>query len=194
MIISILIAYMLGSIPFGKIITKLLTGEDITKTGSKNIGATNVYRTVSKKAGLLVLLLDGIKPIIAQVIIYYFFTQFYQNYKFLYFLVSIIGHIFPIWLMFKGGKGVACFFGGYLIITPIPTLIAMAVWLLTVKTTKTSSLGALISIFLLTIYQIVSNYGTLNKITIFTIMLLIFWKHTENIKRLIQGKENKINL
>ena len=194
MIISILIAYMLGSIPFGKIITKLLTGEDITKTGSKNIGATNVYRTVSKKAGLLVLLLDGIKPIIAQVIVYYFFTQFYQNYKFLYFLVSIIGHIFPIWLMFKGGKGVACFFGGYLIITPIPTLIAMAVWLLTVKITKTSSLGALISIFLLTIYQIVSNYGSLNKITIFTIMLLIFWKHTENIKRLIQGKENKINL
>ena len=194
MIISILIAYMLGSIPFGKIITKLLTGEDITKTGSKNIGATNVYRTVSKKAGLLVLLLDGIKPIIAQVIIYYFFTQFYQNYKFLYFLVSIIGHIFPIWLIFKGGKGVACFFGGYLIITPIPTLIAIAVWLLTVKTTKTSSLGALISIFLFTIYQIVSNYGSLNKITIFTIMLLIFWKHTENIKRLIQGKENKINL
>ena len=194
MIISILIAYMLGSIPFGKIITKLLTGEDITKTGSKNIGATNVYRTVSKKAGLLVLLLDGIKPIIAQVIIYYFFTQFYQNYKFLYFLTSIIGHIFPIWLMFKGGKGVACFFGGYLIISPIPTLIAMAVWLLTVKITKTSSLGALISIFLLTIYQIVSNYGSLNKITIFTIMLLIFWKHTENIKRLIQGKENKINL
>lgn len=194
MIISILIAYMLGSIPFGKIITKLLTGEDITKTGSKNIGATNVYRTVSKKAGLLVLLLDGIKPIIAQVIIYYFFTQFYQNYKFLYFLTSIIGHIFPIWLMFKGGKGVACFFGGYLIITPIPTLIAMAVWLLTVKITKTSSLGALISIFLLTIYQIVSNYGSLNRITIFTIMLLIFWKHTENIKRLLQGKENKINL
>ena len=194
MIISILIAYMLGSIPFGKIITKLLTGEDITKTGSKNIGATNVYRTVSKKAGLLVLLLDGIKPIIAQVIIYYFFTQFYQNYKFLYFLTSIIGHIFPIWLMFKGGKGVACFFGGYLIITPIPTLIAMAVWLLTVKITKTSSLGALITIFLLTIYQIVSNYGSLNKITIFTIMILIFWKHTENIKRLIQGKENKINL
>ena len=193
MIISILIAYMLGSIPFGKIVTKLLTGEDITKTGSKNIGATNVYRTVSKKAGLLVLLLDGIKPIIAQVIIFYFFTQFYQNYKFLYFLVSIIGHIFPIWLMFKGGKGVGCFFGGYLIITPIPTLIAMAVWLLTVKITKTSSLGALISIFLLTIYQIVSNYGSLNKITIFTIMLLIFWKHTENIKRLIQGKENKIN-
>ena len=95
--------------------------------------------------------------------------------------------------MFKGGKGVACFFGGFLIISPIPTLISMAVWMVTVKITKISSLGALLSIFLLTSYQIVSNYGTLNKGTIFAIMLLIFWKHNENIKRLIEGKENKIN-
>jgi glycerol-3-phosphate acyltransferase PlsY len=73
-------------------------------------------------------------------------------------------------------------------------LISMAVWMVTVKITKISSLGALLSIFLLTSYQIVSNYGTLNKGTIFAIMLLIFWKHSENIKRLIQGKENKINL
>ena len=194
MIISFLISYLLGSIPFGKIVTKLLTGKDITKTGSQNIGATNVYRSVSKKAGLSVLILDGIKPIIALVIISYFFNDFYKNYKFLYFLITIVGHIFPIWLMFKGGKGVACFFGGFLIISPIPTLISMTVWMVTVKITKISSLGALLSIFLLTSYQIVSNYGTLNKGTIFAIMLLIFWKHSENIKRLIQGKENKINL
>jgi glycerol-3-phosphate acyltransferase PlsY len=194
MIISFLISYLLGSIPFGKIVTKLLTGKDITKTGSQNIGATNVYRSVSKKAGLSVLILDGIKPIIALVIISYFFNDFYQNYKFLCFFITIVGHIFPIWLMFKGGKGVACFFGGFLMISPIPTLISMAVWMVTVKITKISSLGALLSIFLLTSYQIVSNYGTLNKGTIFAIMLLIFWKHSENIKRLIQGKENKINL
>ena len=194
MIISFLISYLLGSIPFGKIVTKLLTGKDITKTGSQNIGATNVYRSVSKKAGLSVLILDGIKPIIALVIISHFFNDFYQNYKFLCFFITIVGHIFPIWLMFKGGKGVACFFGGFLIISPIPTLISMAVWMVTVKITKISSLGALLSIFLLTSYQIVSNYGTLNKGTIFAIMLLIFWKHSENIKRLIHGKENKINL
>ena len=194
MIISFLLSYLLGSIPFGKIVTKLLTGKDIAKTGSQNIGATNVYRSVSKKAGLSVLILDGIKPIIALVIISYFFNDFYQNYKFLCFFITIVGHIFPIWLMFKGGKGVACFFGGFLMISPIPTLISMAVWMVTVKITKISSLGALLSIFLLTSYQIVSNYGTLNKGTIFAIMLLIFWKHSENIKRLIQGKENKINL
>ena len=194
MIISFLISYLLGSIPFGKIVTKVLTGKDITKTGSQNIGATNVYRSVSKKAGLLVLILDGIKPMLALVIISYFFNEYYQNFKFLYFLISIVGHVFPIWLTFKGGKGVACFFGGFLIISPIPTLISMAVWMVTVKITKISSLGALLSIFLLTSYQIVSNYGTLNKGTIFAIMLLIFWKHNENIKRLIEGKENKINL
>ena len=194
MITSFLISYLFGSIPFGKIVTKILTGKDITKTGSQNIGATNVYRSVSKKAGLLVLILDGIKPILALVITSYFFNEHYQNYKFLYFFISIVGHIFPIWLMFKGGKGVACFFGGFLIISPIPTLISMAVWIVTVKITKISSLGALLSIFLLTSYQIVSNYGTLNKGTIFAIMLIIFWKHSDNIRRLIQGKENKINL
>ena len=194
MIISFLISYLLGSIPFGKIVTKVLTGKDITKTGSQNIGATNVYRSVSKKAGLLVLILDGIKPMLALVLISYFFNEYYQNFKFLYFFISIVGHVFPIWLKFKGGKGVACFFGGFLIISPIPTLISMAVWMVTVKITKISSLGALLSIFLLTSYQIVSNYGTLNKGIIFAIMLLIFWKHNENIKRLIKGKENKINL
>ena len=194
MIISFFISYLLGSIPFGKIVTKILTGKDITKTGSQNIGATNVYRSVSKKAGLLVLILDGIKPILALVITSYFFNEHYQNYKFLYFFISIVGHIFPIWLMFKGGKGVACFFGGFLIISPIPTLISMAIWIVTVKITKISSLGAILSIFLLTSYQIVSNYGTLNKGTIFAIMLIIFWKHSDNIRRLIQGKENKINL
>ena len=194
MIISFFISYLLGSIPFGKIVTKILTDKDITKTGSQNIGATNVYRSVSKKAGLLVLILDGIKPILALVITSYFFNEYYQNYKFLFFFISIVGHIFPIWLIFKGGKGVACFFGGFLIISPIPTLISMAVWMVTVKITKISSLGALLSIFLLTSYQIVSNYGTLNKGTIFAIMLIIFWKHSDNIRRLIQGKENKINL
>ena len=102
MIISFLISYLLGSIPFGKIVTKVLTGKDITKTGSQNIGATNVYRSVSKKAGLLVLILDGIKPMLALVLISYFFNEYYQNFKFLYFFISIVGHVFPLWLMFKG--------------------------------------------------------------------------------------------
>ena len=114
MFLILTFAYLMGSIPFGKLITKFLTNKDITKTGSGNIGATNVYRSVSKKAGIAVLLLDGIKPICAFLIIIYLFPEHYLKYKYLIFLFSIIGHIFPIWLYFKGGKGVACFFGANL--------------------------------------------------------------------------------
>ena len=110
MIISLFFAYLIGSVPFGKIITKILINKDITQTGSGNIGATNVYRSVSKKAGILVLILDAIKPIIALTMIQYLNPNLFNEYKFIFFLVSIIGHIFPIWLKFKGGKGVACFF------------------------------------------------------------------------------------
>ncbi len=194
MFIYFIFAYFIGSIPFGKIITKLLVNKDIAKTGSGNIGATNVYRSVSKKAGILVLILDAIKPIIALFLIRYFNQSFYLEFKFLIFLFSIIGHTFPIWLKFKGGKGVACFFGGSLILAPIPTILAISLWIFIVKFSKLSSLGALCSIFLLTSYELIFIYGNLNKGIIFAIFLLIFLKHSSNIKRLIKGEENKINL
>ena len=194
MIISLFFAYLIGSVPFGKIITKILINKDITQTGSGNIGATNVYRSVSKKAGILVLILDAIKPIIALVIIQYLNPNLFNEYKYIFFLVSIIGHIFPIWLKFKGGKGVACFFGGNLLLTPIPTIFAMIIWLLVVKFSKLSSFGALLSIFVLTSYELIFIYGTLNKGIILLLFVLIFLKHSSNIKRLIKGQENKIDL
>ena len=194
MIISLLFAYLIGSIPFGKIITKILINKDITQTGSGNIGATNVYRSVSKKAGILVLILDAIKPIIVLAIIQYLNPNLFNEYKFIFFLVSIIGHIFPIWLKFKGGKGVACFFGGNLLLMPIPTIFAMIIWLLVVKFSKLSSFGALLSIFVLTSYELIFIYGTLNKVIILLLFVLIFLKHSSNINRLIKGQENKIDL
>ena len=192
--IFLITAYLIGAIPFGKIVTKILINKDIAKTGSGNIGATNVYRSVSKKAGVLVLFLDAIKPIIALLIVQHFSPTLFEKFKYLIFFLSIIGHIFPIWLNFKGGKGVACYFGGSLILAPIPTIFAMVIWILTVKFSKLSSLGALLSIFLLTIYELVFIYGNLNKGIVFAIFLLIFLKHSSNIKRLIKGQENKINL
>ena len=194
MIISLFFAYLIGSVPFGKIITKILINKDITQTGSGNIGATNVYRSVSKKAGILVLILDAIKPIIVLAIIQYLNPNLFNEYKFIFFLVSIIGHIFPIWLKFKGGKGVACFFGGNLLLMPIPTIFAMIIWLLVVKFSKLSSFGALLSIFVLTSYELIFIYGTLNKGIILLLFVLIFLKHSSNIKRLIKGQENKIDL
>lgn len=194
MMISLFFAYLIGSVPFGKIITKILINKDITQTGSGNIGATNVYRSVSKKAGILVLILDAIKPIIALTMIQYLNPNLFNEYKFIFFLVSIIGHIYPIWLKFKGGKGVACFFGGNLLLMPIPTIFAMIIWLLVVKFSKLSSFGALLSIFVLTSYELIFIYGTLNKGIILLLFVLIFLKHSSNIKRLIKGQENKIDL
>ena len=194
MLSSLILAYLIGSIPFGKIITKIFINKDITKSGSGNIGATNVYRSVSKKAGILVLFLDGIKPILSLLVIQFYNPDLYYEYKFLFFATSIIGHTYPTWLKFKGGKGVACFFGGNLILMTIPTLIVMAAWLLTVKLSKLSSLGAILSIFLLTSYELIFIYGNLNKGIILLVFLLIFLKHFSNIKRLIKGEENKIDL
>ncbi len=193
MITALFLSYLFGSIPFGKIVTQILTGKDITKSGSGNIGATNVYRTVSKKIGLLVLLLDGLKPLLALVLIKFWQPEGFETFKYLYLLTSILGHMYPIWLGFKGGKGVACYFGGNLLIDPLLTISSMVIWIIVVKITKLSSLGALISIILLTTIQFIFMNGTLNKINLIVILILIMFKHKENITRLISGKENKIN-
>ena len=193
MITALFLSYLFGSIPFGKIVTQILTGKDITKSGSGNIGATNVFRTVSKKIGLLVLLLDGLKPLLALVLIKFWQHEDFETFKYLYLLTSIIGHMYPIWLGFKGGKGVACYFGGNLLIDPLLTISSMVIWIIVVKITKLSSLGALISIILLTTIQFIFMNGTLNKINVIVILILIMYKHKENITRLISGKENKIN-
>ncbi len=193
MITALFLSYLFGSIPFGKIVTQILTGKDITKSGSGNIGATNVYRTVSKKIGLLVLLLDGLKPLLALVLIKFWQHEDFETFKYLYLLTSILGHMYPIWLGFKGGKGVACYFGGNLLIDPLLTISSMVIWIIVVKITKLSSLGALISIILLTTIQFIFMNGTLNKINLIVILILIMFKHKENIARLMSGKENKIN-
>jgi glycerol-3-phosphate acyltransferase PlsY len=101
--------------------------------------------------------------------------------------------MYPIWLRFKGGKGVACYFGGNLLIDPLLTISSMVIWIIVVKITKLSSLGALISIILLTTIQFIFMNGTLNKINVIVILILIMFKHKENIARLMSGKENKIN-
>jgi|TARA_B100000787_G_scaffold169922_1_gene162896 glycerol-3-phosphate acyltransferase PlsY len=186
-------AYLIGSIPFGLIITKILTGKNITKEGSGNIGATNVFRTVSKKTGTLVLLLDAIKPIIALLIIMNYDADFFEEYKVGIVFFSIIGHIYPLWLRFKGGKGVATLFGGFLFLEPYSAIFSIITWVLTVKLTRLSSLGALISIFILTIANFIFIDGDFNKTLVLLLMIIIYYKHKENIKRLINRNENKID-
>ena len=187
-------AYLVGSIPFGLIVTKILTGKNITKEGSGNIGATNVFRIVSKKIGAMVLLLDALKPVVALILINNYDHTFFNNYKVAIVFFAVIGHIYPIWLKFKGGKGVATLFGGFLFISPFPAILSIMTWLLMVKITKLSSLGALVSIFILTIANFIFIDGGFNKSLILILMIVIYYKHKDNIKRLINKSENKIDL
>ena len=199
-IISVVIAYLIGSVPSAIWVSKWFFGIDVRDYGSKNAGATNTFRVIGKKAGFPVLFFDILKGWGAVKGLCLIFSSYticsdqFVNLELAIGVAAVFGHVFPVYEGFKGGKGVASYFGGSLFLLPIPTILAMIIWFFTVKLSKHSSLGALLSIFLLTIYQLVFIYGNLEKGLVFVIFLLIFFKHNSNIKRLIKGEENKINL
>ncbi|MBF96627.1 MAG: Glycerol-3-phosphate acyltransferase [Alphaproteobacteria bacterium MarineAlpha9_Bin4] len=195
-LILILVSYLVGSIPFGFLIFKFKNKDDIRKYGSGNIGATNVNRLLGKKLGLITLLLDFLKTFLISFLI---FVMFGADAASISGFFSVIGHMFPIWLKFKGGKGVASFLGLLSIISWPLSLIFCIVWLIIVKYFKYSGTGAIISIILnfilfkLVLY-IQFNYlkllwipGTpldLNVILGLSIIILI--KHSTNFKNLLK--------
>ena len=203
-----LFAYALGSIPFGLILSRKILNIDIRKLGSKNIGATNVIRAGNKKIGALTLLLDISKVVIPMMIAKYFDVK--TDMIIIIGFFSLLGHIFPIWLNFRGGKGVAAYFGILLIMSPLFTLIFIFVWITTFISTRYSSLSSIISIISIPVVYIMVNMMKLNDFIYydflspndmdfrinFTIILFIsvilLYRHMENIKRLIKGKESKL--
>ena len=183
--IVIVISYLLGSIPFGLILTSLFLKKDIRKIGSGNIGATNVLRSGNKPIGYLTLFLDILKAITP--ILYIKF-----NYPELIYISSLsvfLGHVFPIWLKFKGGKGVATYIGILFSINLIYGFIFCISWLLIFILSKYSSLSSLIASFLMPIYL----FFTKGEEIIFYVILfvLVFYTHRENIKRLKNKEESK---
>ena len=187
-IIAALFGYLLGSIPFGLLIAKASGQGDIRSIGSGNIGATNVLRTGRKDLALLTLITDAGKAGIAALIVNHFYGL---PYGLIAGTLALIGHCFPIWLGFKGGKGVATFFG-CLFATAWPVgLIAGAVWLLIAFTTKMSSMGALwaaASAPLAALYL-----GRLDIAAMALVLaIIIFIRHSANISRIIKGTEPKI--
>ena len=189
-IILIFLSYILGSLPFGLLISKIFGYGDIRSIGSGNIGATNVLRTGNKKIALIVLLLDFLKCYLPTFLIYSYFDN---NIGCLCGLFSILGHIYPIWLKFKGGKGVSCLYGFVFAINPIFFLIILTVWIFTALVTRFSSMGSIIStittVFLFFIYD-----SNINIVIPLTIALVIIFQHRGNIKRLLNKTENKIKL
>ena len=184
-----LYSYLAGSIPFGLILAKIFLKQDIRQSGSGNIGATNVLRTGGKLLGLLTLILDGLKGYIAVLVT----MKYYQDYIFLSALLSFLGHLFPIWLKFKGGKGVATYLGILFAFNILLPLVFIVSWLVIVFISKFASLASLVSTFIVLIVNIFLK-GLDQSVILFLFFVLIMYSHKTNIGCLKAGTENKINL
>ena len=189
LILIILISYLMGSIPFGLILTKIFLNKDIRKIGSGNIGATNVLRAGNKIVGYLTLILDVLKAIIPIIYIK-------LNYPDLIYVSSLsvfLGHVFSIWLKFKGGKGVATYVGILFCINYFLGIIFVISWLIIFIISKFSSLGSILSSLVIPIY-IFSNSDYNNEYFFVIMFVLILFTHRENVKRLINKEESKTKI
>ena len=193
-LLLIILFYLIGSLPFALILTKLSGFGDIRNIGSGNIGATNVLRTGNKLLAIIVLSLDILKGLMPYLIMNIYFNELSLLNKIFLCHFAVIGHIYPIWLKFKGGKGVATYIGFLFGLNPYIALSFLLVWLLVAYISKYSSLGSLVGIFVAPTYFIFINFNF--NISIFFIYLtfVIAIKHKENIKRLINKTESKIKL
>ena len=184
-----IISYLMGSIPFGLILTKIFLKKDIRDIGSGNIGATNALRTGNKSIGYTTLFFDIIKAIIPVIYIKLNFPEFI----FIASLCVFLGHVFPVWLKFKGGKGVATYLGILFAINLNFGLVFIISWLITFSLSKFSSLSSLVASISIPIYLLILTQ--FDQIIFFTIMfILIFFNHRENIKRLKNKEETKTKI
>ena len=184
-----IISYLMGSIPFGLILTKIFLKKDIREIGSGNIGATNVLRTGSKLIGYSTLLLDILKAIIPVLYVKINFPDMI----FISALCAFIGHVFPVWLNFKGGKGVATYVGILFSINIILGLVFAICWLIVFFIFKYSSLASLAGSLSIPAYILILE-GSGNVIFYVIMFILIIFTHRENIKRLINKEETKTKI
>ena len=188
-IIGVLVlAYLLGSIPFGLLFSRMGGLGDIRETGSGNIGATNVLRSGNKLLAALTLLTDAAKGSVAIFIaldLVGFPAAYWAG------LAALLGHIFPVWLGFKGGKGVAVFIGTGIVLSPLPGLSMLSVWLLVALIFRRSSLAALVATLSVPLYMAVLGeiYGA---VVVAVQVGAIYWAHRDNISRLRKGQEPRI--
>ena len=183
------ISYLMGSIPFGFLLTKIFLKKDIREIGSGNIGATNALRTGNKTIGYSTLVLDILKAIIPVIYV----KIFYQDFLYIASLCAFLGHVFPFWLKFKGGKGVATYVGILFAINIYFGIIFTISWFITFFISKYSSLSSLVGAASIPIYLLILTQ--FDQGIFFTIMfVLIFFTHRENIKRLKNKEETKTKI
>ena len=189
LILIISISYLMGSIPFGLILTKVFLKKDIREIGSGNIGATNVLRTGNKLIGYLTLILDVLKAVIPVLYIKFNFPEL----VYISSLSVFIGHVFSIWLKFKGGKGVAAYVGILFSINYFLGIIFIVSWIIIFFISKYSSLGSILSALLIPIF-IFLNSSYENQYFFIIMFVLILYTHRKNVKRLINKEESKTKI
>jgi len=182
----ILVSYLFGSIPFGLLLTKIFLKKDIREIGSGNIGATNVLRAGNKILGYSTLILDILKAVLPILYIKFFMN----DYLYISALSIFIGHVFPIWLKFKGGKGVASYLGILCCLDIFTALIFGVVWISIFILFKFSSLSSLLASLTIPIFHFFYNSNS-DYYFYFMMFILIFFTHRENIKRLRNNTESK---
>ena len=184
-----IVCYLMGSIPFGFILTKIFLKKDIRKIGSGNIGATNALRTGNKIIGYSTLILDILKAVVPVIYV----KIFYQDLLYIASLCAFLGHVFPIWLKFKGGKGVATYVGILFTINFYLGIVFTISWCVTFFVSKFSSLSSLVGALSVPVYLLILTQ--IDQVIFFTIMfILIFFTHRENIKRLKNKEETKTKI
>ena len=188
LVLAFLVGYLLGSIPFGMVLTKLAGTQDLRSIGSGNIGATNVLRTGRKGLAAATLIGDMLKGTIAVVIMGYYGGP---DAAMLAALGAFLGHLFPVWLKFNGGKGVATYIGVLIGLFWPAALMFCLIWLATAVTTRYSSLSALVAAFVTPLFLWWFGHPALASLFV-VLTLLLFWKHSENIRRLQAGTEGRI--
>jgi|SRR5579864_830613 len=216
-IFVIIISYLLGSIPFGYLLVKMFRGEDIRASGSGNIGATNVARSGAKGLGIVTLFLDALKGFVAVWHASHWAHQHLQhadiqlrhpdlqaNAMAIAALSAVVGHIFPVWLKFKGGKGVATALGVFILLFPKAILVSLVIFILSVAIARYVSLGSILATISLPIatyfledsahYLGDPRWGIdwVTMLPVCAICLLVLVKHHENIRRLLGGNENRL--
>ena len=183
------LSYLSGSIPFGLILTKFFLNKDLRKIGSKNIGATNVLRTGNKLIAGLTLMFDITKGVIPVLITKEYFTDL----LYLSSLASFLGHIFPVWLKFKGGKGVATYLGILFVLSLNLSFIFCISWIIISLITKYSSLSSIMSALIIFIFAFLNNNFELTSY-LFITFIIILYTHRQNIVRIKNKSEYKIKL
>jgi glycerol-3-phosphate acyltransferase PlsY len=191
-VLFVLLGYLCGAIPFGYVYSVYIKGENIREHGSGNIGATNILRTFGWLPGVTTLLLDGLKGAVPAGVCYYVLFPGELALAVGVGAAAIIGHIYPVYLGFSGGKGVATSAGVFLTLAPLETAVALGIFVMGVGLSRYMSVGSLLGAATL---PLVSGYlnGPSNPVTLaaLALALMITWRHHENIKRLIEGTENE---